>query len=1586
MSKVINTPRLINETLYFKSITNGYYDYKMSSEEISKFNSTGEISTQLMDYLIYHIVSSQNLLNHNFTVVSEQFLLAPNKKTSFFNSTTLTKKYILVPLLDKTTNTWYLAIMENIYMKYTDKIFCKHVSEIIKDNNGNFCGIKVILSELINNKKEKINEVLSKFEDSLNKYLKTEPKDINSNEFSSSNVIIHTTYGNFERNANSGKCILQFIKEMIENKYGNEDYINKIFGDRDETIINQETFLPKEFDKKLTLDPSLYKKFKQKSEELNSLDDTPLKHNIFDDYYNSKSRRWYTTTKPRDDYSKNTNNEKYGTNTVGYKSLPKFNLNTHTIDKGDSVGISTSSDFKNMNTRTMKNAASADSIKSIPDMNGISAREFYKNNIKNNYEDDNLLISSCESFIPISQKDNTDSIIQVFYKRDADSSKSRGGHTETSIDGIKAVTMPNLSKMNLSDNQNDQIITKKEFPQINTDFSNIPVNDSNSSLQSQTKPIQCSPINMTIGDKINIIDEYKMSDNLENVEPRVSAENKNKEYNAFGQRSVEIPRTKNALQISTSNPNGMVYKRIQIPKGQVMSPSTSPSKLINPIYSTKNDYRTFNNNSETFKLRKNYLRTDPNESKELRESILEKSNYSNIDNNITNTEPSTSKKPLTYRDKENENPLKNKINISSSSPHTQRDFVIKMGERGCEEDKDYKETRTDEIYSMPINKLINISKNLQQLKNHNYRYSPKIARPNQYNNNNQGQNLSKQEDDNTNPQTDNILKQSGEISIPYKKSKTSSEKIMNMKKNSTQPQNEIIEENLSNTDHNSTPHKYHKDFQYNKTIPTKFRNKEEDESDKEKEVNDESPKDKNLKQLKNSKTVIPKNNFIENKGKNNSYVTYSNKEEKLLKPKYDGEDEEEIVNQGEEELILPKELKNPKITLQNENEKEFKNENEPKSENKEYPQNKLYSKAKVQIPKEKEDNTKKSIWSDKRLYEPRERMKVLNTFFSRGKESISRDNEKKQEEQQDEDDNTKKIEDNYNIYVSQTINPEYIRKSENKNILKDKENTLEKKIKEVQIEEPKTKKEGQEELPKNKYSKSKTVQFSHETEKNEKNSKDDNEVYSEEPQMTDIDKNKNIDFNEEIKPYSNIKDVNEIQKSNDTDPENNTFINKKKDREQELEQVTQKQTKKTKVVYPQNIGLDEDKEEELIDKEDIESIPLLNNKEGKNKVKNSIAFTDKNKEDKDNEKEKDNDIPQKSLSSRILADLQPKKYNYTIEIPRKGKGTYMNESNEKELPPKENEELINDNDIINQEKEDDDKEQIGKAKSKKPKKIKENEQKDINNENSNENKKQNLETNELLQKTKGSLKKASFREAVAEMLKQKREQDKKYIPLTIRASAVSNNQVPEKEKAKEDLINNNSSISNINNNEEEEKDNLIPQIQVVLKPPIKLEIKRPKIKGGILKNQIRLGKGIELDDTDKEQKAFEPAPTRNETENYIARRTNFKSNKKVNFDKQYEKTTDDQLINGNDMLEEFLPRNTSAAVMNIPKKNLDEIANQNEYEDDFIDVRRPNRVKSKKKTHNNPTIINKTPNIETVKKEEKTEEDCCTGMGDCMIM
>ena len=35
MSKVINTPRLINETLYFKSITNGYYDYKMSSEEIN---------------------------------------------------------------------------------------------------------------------------------------------------------------------------------------------------------------------------------------------------------------------------------------------------------------------------------------------------------------------------------------------------------------------------------------------------------------------------------------------------------------------------------------------------------------------------------------------------------------------------------------------------------------------------------------------------------------------------------------------------------------------------------------------------------------------------------------------------------------------------------------------------------------------------------------------------------------------------------------------------------------------------------------------------------------------------------------------------------------------------------------------------------------------------------------------------------------------------------------------------------------------------------------------------------------------------------------------------------------------------------------------------------------------------------------------------------------------------------------------------------------------------------------------------------------------------------------------------------------
>ena len=329
-TKVINTPKLMNETLFLKSISNGYFDHKMPPEEIVKFTSTGNISPKLMDYLIYLIVSKQNFLNHNFIIVTEDFLQSPNQKTVFFDSNTLTKKFILVPKHNESNNSWSLAILHNIYMNFPEKIFCKHISEYISENNNKGSnGIKLLLPENETNKENIAKNIYTELEDSLNRYY-------HNNENSRNQLVVQYCFIN--NASNSGKAILEFIKEMIENKNGTEDYVNSVFN-----ANNRNVKLPLSFDRRLVFDPALYKNYKEKVEQFNLYTNkSTMNQTLFDDY--GKNRRWFTTMQPVDLGRPKPQNVtmSYQSNKA-FRSLPKFN----TENTSSSVMLNSSNGFNN---------------------------------------------------------------------------------------------------------------------------------------------------------------------------------------------------------------------------------------------------------------------------------------------------------------------------------------------------------------------------------------------------------------------------------------------------------------------------------------------------------------------------------------------------------------------------------------------------------------------------------------------------------------------------------------------------------------------------------------------------------------------------------------------------------------------------------------------------------------------------------------------------------------------------------------------------------------------------------------------------------------------------------------------------------------------------------------------------------------------------------------------------------------------------------------------------------------------------------------------------------------------------------------
>ena len=520
-TKVINTPKLMNETLFLKSISNGYFDHKMPPEEIEKFTSTGNISPKLMDYLIYLIVSKQNFLNHNFIIVTEDFLQSPNQKTVFFNSNTLTKKFILVPKYNENKNCWSLAILHNIYMNFPEKIFCKHISEYISENNNKGSnGIKLLLQENERNKEIIAKDIYTQLEDSLNRYY-------HNDENSKNQLVVQYCFIN--NASNSGKAILEFIKEMIENKNGTEDYVNSCFN-----VNNRNVKLPISFDRRLVFDPALYKNYKEKVEQLNIYTNkSPINQTIFDDY--GKNRRWFTTMQPVDlGRPKQQNvNISYQSN-KGFRSLPKFN----TDNTSNSVVLNSSNGFNNKNN-------TVNYMKRDPNQ---TTKTVYTYPIKKKIgiEDDSLLISSCESFFPVSI-DGTE--------LSPDSQKKKGTNQQYTLRPLeKSVFLTTPSKYVMSP-------TKSSYQHVNPKYVNIPKNYIKTQLQAPA--------------------EIK----------KVTFENSNKENKPQTRAPMQLKLSQEKPLNNSYSSGNIIYKKINIPKGLNLNNSSSnPHEQIfmKPYYSSRN--------------------------------------------------------------------------------------------------------------------------------------------------------------------------------------------------------------------------------------------------------------------------------------------------------------------------------------------------------------------------------------------------------------------------------------------------------------------------------------------------------------------------------------------------------------------------------------------------------------------------------------------------------------------------------------------------------------------------------------------------------------------------------------------------------------------------------------------------------------------------------------------------------------------------------------------------------------------------------------------------------------------------------------
>ena len=212
----------INSIIFFPSIKNGLYDYKIPlKSDLKSFieNKKFELSSPLLEYIIYKNIKNQiinnNFINNDIALITEKYLTLHKNRNNFINSN---KKHLIILYQNEMTQKWNLII----FLKFMEQI---------KININ--LGLKIpiitkIISSNINSDDD--NYILNKTMDELENIFNFKiPDDVNF-EVDSINISEHI---------NTSIFIINFINGLISKKESNlNSYIKELFNEKMISSIN----------------------------------------------------------------------------------------------------------------------------------------------------------------------------------------------------------------------------------------------------------------------------------------------------------------------------------------------------------------------------------------------------------------------------------------------------------------------------------------------------------------------------------------------------------------------------------------------------------------------------------------------------------------------------------------------------------------------------------------------------------------------------------------------------------------------------------------------------------------------------------------------------------------------------------------------------------------------------------------------------------------------------------------------------------------------------------------------------------------------------------------------------------------------------------------------------------------------------------------------------------------------------------------------------------------------------------------------------------------------------------------------------
>ena len=211
---------IINKTLFFSSLKDNEFDYTLPIKaSLTKFcrEQRAEASPNLFEYLCYKIVQkkmTENKINEETAIISEQFLSSKNCKINIIKSNSFQKKFIFIPIRHSITHKWNAIIFVHLE---------KQILQYMNKTNDEPIVAKIISSNINSEEDDYIlNTTMDKIENAFNF---TSPEDI---QFEVDSI-------NISDQPNTSIFLLNFIEGLISQENNTESIMNYIMKLYDES-------------------------------------------------------------------------------------------------------------------------------------------------------------------------------------------------------------------------------------------------------------------------------------------------------------------------------------------------------------------------------------------------------------------------------------------------------------------------------------------------------------------------------------------------------------------------------------------------------------------------------------------------------------------------------------------------------------------------------------------------------------------------------------------------------------------------------------------------------------------------------------------------------------------------------------------------------------------------------------------------------------------------------------------------------------------------------------------------------------------------------------------------------------------------------------------------------------------------------------------------------------------------------------------------------------------------------------------------------------------------------------------------------